>query len=111
MPRRDFSVSPLERQFIGLRVGQTDSLRELNPTTQGEMPWACPVGFHARRYKRVARFPEAIVAASVRLHVARPWHLQMVGLKFQRPLVCPTLQFIPPSGSIHISERPRVSYN
>src|SRR5215813_8437735 len=101
MPRRDFSVSPLEHQFICLRVGQTNSLRELNPTTQGEMPWACAVEFHTRRYKRVARFPEAIVAASVRLHGivaasvrlhgARPWHLQLVGLKFQRPVVCPTL--------------------
>src|SRR5262249_25598932 len=37
MPRRDFSVSPLERQFISLRVGQTNSLREINAITQSNV--------------------------------------------------------------------------
>src|SRR5215470_13853785 len=37
MPRRDFSVSPLERQFISLRVKQTNSLREINAITQSNV--------------------------------------------------------------------------
>jgi len=37
MPRRDFSASPLERQFIFLRVGQTNSLQEMNAITQSNV--------------------------------------------------------------------------
>src|SRR5262249_31023423 len=37
MPRRDFSVSPLERQFISFRVKQTNSLREINSITQSNV--------------------------------------------------------------------------
>ena len=43
------------------------------------MPRACPVETHARRYKEsCATLPDDLffVAASVKLHGARPWHPQ-----------------------------------
>src|SRR5262245_41263061 len=58
------------------------------------MPRACPVEFHARRYSSRQREPPRdkpvassreplLVAANVRLHGARPWHLQVVRFNSQ----------------------------
>src|SRR5215510_4014166 len=86
MPRRDFSASPLERQFICLTVGQTNSLQEINAITQSN------VGADLRVCPGSGRRVLSIRGRHTGLPLRCGCNFYSKTISLSRYLVCPTLR-------------------